>query len=81
MEEPKVCLFSVAVRPMMEASKYSEHLAPEVVDGAVALVGNDDVEGLDGYGGIVFYWRDFFVKPYLIFPRIPRRLLQAIPRL
>ena len=25
-----------------------QHLPPEVVDGAVALVGDDDVEGLDG---------------------------------
>ena len=31
-----------------------EHLAPEVVDGAVALVGDDDVEGLDGDGRVVF---------------------------
>ena len=30
-----------------------QHLAPEVVDGAVALVGDDEVEGLDGDGGVV----------------------------
>src|ERR1019366_1376473 len=31
-----------------------QDLAPEVIDGAVALVGDDEVEGLDGYGGVVF---------------------------
>ena len=30
-----------------------EHLAPEVVDGAVAFVGDDEVEGLDGESGVV----------------------------
>ena len=30
-----------------------EHLPPEVVDGAVAFVGDDDVEGLDGDGRVV----------------------------
>ena len=30
-----------------------EHLPPEVVDGAVRLVRDDDVEGLDGNGGVV----------------------------
>ena len=30
-----------------------QHLTPEVVDGAVALVGDDEVEGLDGDGGVV----------------------------
>ena len=30
-----------------------EHLPPEIVDGAVALVGDDEVELLDGDGGIV----------------------------
>ncbi len=30
-----------------------QHLAPEVVDGAVAFVGDDDVEGLDGDGRVV----------------------------
>ena len=30
-----------------------EHLAPQVVDGAVRLVGDDDVEGLDGDGRVV----------------------------
>ena len=31
-----------------------EDLPPEVVDGAVALVGDDEVEFLDGKGGVVF---------------------------
>jgi hypothetical protein len=30
-----------------------QHLPPEAVDGAVALIGDDEVEGLDGDGGIV----------------------------
>ena len=31
-----------------------QHLRPEVVDGAVAFVGDDDVEGFDGDVGVVF---------------------------
>ncbi len=31
-----------------------QHLRPQVVDGAVGFVGDDDVEGLDGDAGIVF---------------------------
>ena len=31
-----------------------QHLRPEVVDGAVAFVGDDDVEALDGDAGVVF---------------------------
>jgi len=38
-----------------------EHLAPEVVNGAVALVGDDKIKGLDGDGGVVFDGRDFLV--------------------
>ncbi len=34
-----------------------EHLAPEVVDGAMGLVGDDDVEALDGDGRVVGYGR------------------------
>ena len=30
-----------------------EHLPPDVVDGAVAFVDDDDVEGLDGNGRVV----------------------------
>jgi hypothetical protein len=30
-----------------------QHLAPQVVDAAVGFVGDDDVEGLDGEGGVV----------------------------
>ena len=30
-----------------------EHLPPEVVDGAMALVGDDEIERLDGDGGVV----------------------------
>ena len=30
-----------------------QHLPPEVVDGAVALVGDDEVEGLDGNLGVI----------------------------
>ena len=33
-----------------------QHLPPEVVDGAVRLVGDDDVEGLDGDLGVVIQW-------------------------
>ena len=36
-----------------EGVEVFEHLAPEIVDGAVALVGDDEVEGLDGNGGVV----------------------------
>src|SRR5207237_48559 len=36
-----------------EGVEVVEHLAPEVVDGAVALVGHDKVEGLDGEGRVV----------------------------
>ena len=39
-----------------------QDLPPEVVDGAVAFVGHDDVEGLDGYGGVVLYWLYFLVN-------------------
>ncbi len=38
-----------------------EHLPPEVVDGAVALVGDDEVEFLDGESGVVFD-RDGFLE-------------------
>ena len=43
----------VAVRPMRMGVEVFQHLSPEVVDGAVALVGDDDVEGLDGDGRVV----------------------------
>ena len=36
-----------------EAVEVLKHLPPEVVDGAVTLVGDDDVEGLDGDVGVV----------------------------
>jgi hypothetical protein len=50
-----------------------QHLAPEVVDGAVALVGNDEVEGLDGDSGIV---GDGFERPLEHFQRSPGDLVQ-----
>ena len=31
-----------------------EHLRPEIVDGAVTFIGNDDIKGLDGDGRVVF---------------------------
>ena len=37
-----------------------QHLAPEMIDGAVAFVGDDDVEGLDGDGRVVFDGLHFF---------------------
>jgi hypothetical protein len=36
-----------------EGVEIVEHLAPLAVDRAVALVGDDEVEGLDGDGGVV----------------------------
>ncbi len=37
-----------------------EHLAPEVVYGAVALVGDDEIKGLDGKAWVVFHGQGFF---------------------
>ena len=37
----------------MVASKVLQHLAPQIVDGAVALVGDDEVKVLDGQVGVV----------------------------
>ena len=37
-----------------------QHLAPEIVDRAVAFVGNDDIEGLDRDGRVVFDGQRFF---------------------
>ena len=36
-----------------EGVEIFEHLPPEAVDGAVALVGDDEIERLDGDGGVV----------------------------
>ncbi len=36
-----------------------QHLAPEIVDRAVAFVGNDDVEGIDRKCRVVFNRRSF----------------------
>ncbi len=41
-----------------------QHLRPEVVDGPVALVGDDDVEGLNGNGGIVVNGVWLFEEPF-----------------
>ncbi len=46
-------MLGVAVRPIEVGVEVFEHLRPEVVDGAVAFVGDDDVEGLDGDGWVV----------------------------
>ena len=53
-KKPKVCLEGVAVRPMSVGVEVFEHLPPEIVDGAVAFIGDDEVEFLDREGGIVF---------------------------
>jgi hypothetical protein len=41
-----------------------QHLGPEVVDGAVALVGDDDIESLDGDRGVVFDGFGCFENPF-----------------
>src|SRR5262249_44851177 len=41
-----------------------QHLAPEVVDGTVALVGNDNIESVDWDGRVVFYGRRFFEQRF-----------------
>jgi hypothetical protein len=41
-----------------------QHLRPEVVDGPVAFVGDDDVEGLDGDGRIVVNRVWLFEEPF-----------------
>ena len=53
LKKPKVCFAGVAVRPTRKASKYSSDLPPEGVDGAVALVDEDDVEELGRDGRVV----------------------------
>ena len=41
-----------------------QHLRPEVVDGPVAFVGDDDVEGLNGDGRIVVQGLWFLEEPF-----------------
>ena len=53
-----------------------QHLAPEMVDRAVAFVGDDDVEGLDGDGRVVFDGLHFFEDLLQTLRRIPLRLLR-----
>ena len=72
-----VCLSGVAVRPMRIGVEVFEHLAPEVVDGAVAFVGDDDVEGLDGDGRVVFDGLARSLKTFSKPGRIPLRLLRS----
>ena len=48
-----VCGAGVAVRPDEKGVEVFEHLPPEIVDGAVALVGDDEIEFLDRHGGVV----------------------------
>lgn len=45
-----------------EGIKVFEHLAPEVVDGAVAFVNDDDIELFDGDVGVVADGSGFFVS-------------------
>ena len=40
-----------------------QHLRPEVVDGPVAFVGDDDVEGFNGDGGVVVNGLWLFEEP------------------
>ena len=40
-----------------EGVEVFQHLPPQVVDGAVTLVGDDEVEGLDGNIGVVLHRR------------------------
>ena len=49
-------------QPYEEGVEVVEHLPPEVVDGAVALVGDDDVEGVDWYVGVVHDGRGLSAK-------------------
>ena len=44
-----------------EGIEVFEHLAPEVVDGAVAFVDDDDIELFDGDAGVVADGPGFFV--------------------
>ena len=48
-----VCLRGRGGEADEEGIEVFEHLPPEIVDGAVAFVGDDEVEGLDGDGGVV----------------------------
>ena len=41
-----------------------QHLCPEVVDGPVTFVGDDDVEGLDGNGRVIFQRFGFLEEPF-----------------
>ena len=53
LEEAEGLLGGGRGQPYEEGVEVVEHLPPQVVDGAVALVGDDDVEGVDGDVGVV----------------------------
>ncbi len=59
-----------------EGVEVLEHLAPEVVDRAVALVGDDEVEGLDGDVGVVLHGFGYFIQSWSQLE--PGRLLQLV---
>ena len=42
--------------------KIFQHLAPEIINGAVAFIRDDKVKGFDGNGRIVFYGRHLIIN-------------------
>ena len=53
IEEPDRLLRRSGGEADEEGIEVFQHLPPEAVDGAVALVGDDEVEGFDGDGRVV----------------------------
>ena len=53
MKKPMVLPAGVAVRPIEEGIEVEQHLAPQLVDRAVALVHDDEVEELGRDAGVV----------------------------
>ena len=66
--------------PDEEGVEVFEDLPPEVVDGAMAFVGDDEVEGLDRDGGVVLRRRGFVDRRRRFRSRIFRRGLRAALR-
>src|SRR5262249_46821149 len=57
-----------------------QHLAPEVVDGTVALVGDDNIESVDWDCRVVFYGRRFFEQRFQTLDRsLVGFLIQLLP--
>ena len=53
IEEPEGLLGRSGGQPNDKSVEILQHLSPQVVDGAVTLVGHDEVEGLNGEDGVV----------------------------